>query len=139
MLQKFVSGSAIAGLTIACAVFGLIAATPMFALQKPYLLPLTWCFMPAVWGVWAMLTPRTWMPSRLPLWGAMLGLLLSLNSAFVLNMPKQVSGDYMRIRWRLAGVIGISIGYYLLWMIVRLVYRALTPAEPVQKEFKAAA
>ncbi len=138
MLKRFVSASAVAGVAIAFAAVMLATLARFYPLQHPMTLTLLWCMVPAIWGVWAMLTPNRWMPERLPQWGALLGLVVAFGAAFVLNLPAQVTDTYLSTRWRSFGVLVGVVGYYLFWMVVRAVYRKLTtPAEV--KTFKAAA
>ncbi len=138
MLQRFVSASFVASIGIACAAVGLLAAKHIWTLHNLHQIAMIWCCVPLIWGVWAMLTPRTWMPERLPLWGAILGLLASLNVLFVLNLPQVILDQSISVMYRALGVVVAVAGYYVLWMIVRAVYRALrTPAEV--KTFKMAA
>jgi hypothetical protein len=138
MLKRFVAASAVAGVVIACAAVGLAGLARVYQLQHPLTLTLIWCMVPAIWGVWAMLTPTPWMPARLPEWGAVLGLVVAIGALFVLNIPMRMTDVYLRMRWRGVGVlVGVAI-YYLLWIAVRVVYQRLTtPAEV--KTFKAAA
>jgi hypothetical protein len=79
------------------------------------------------------------MPERLPIWGALLGLLASLAVLFVLNLPLSIVGKYVAWPYRAIGVLLAMIGYYLLWMLVRVVYRALRGPELAEREFRAAA
>lgn len=86
---------------------------------------LLWCMMQLVWGLWAMLAPRAWMPERLPVWGAILGVLPGALGLLVLNLPSCVSGLALPVGYRALGVVLLVLFYYLLWMLVRLSYRAL--------------
>jgi len=138
MLKRFVAASAVGGVMIACAALGLATLARFYSLQHPLLLTLLWCMVPAIWGVWAMLTPTTWMPARLPEWGAVLGLVVAIGALFVLNIPMRVTDTYLRIRWRGLGVLLGIVIYYLLWMVVRAVYQRLMPRAEV-KTFKTAA
>jgi drug/metabolite transporter (DMT)-like permease len=84
-----------------------------------------WCFAPLVWGLWAMFTPPSWLPQRLPIWGAILGLIAGLLAFFGLNLPLRVFGLTVSVIVRGAGVLVIVVIYYLLWMLVRVAYRVL--------------
>ncbi|MGZ4816720.1 MAG: hypothetical protein ACXVZV_14995 [Terriglobales bacterium] len=139
MLQRFVSASAVVGVAIGCGAVGLFVAAHLVDLRNPYLLAVLWCTLPVVWGVWAVLTPRTWMPQRLPWWGAILGLMAGVMGAFILDVPRRVVGIELGVAWRVLGVVVAMVGYYLLWMLVRVVYRALRGPELADREFKAAA
>jgi hypothetical protein len=124
MFRRFVSGSAIASIAIACAAFVIVLT---HGLAVPWFYPLTivWCFAPLVWGIWAMIAPSSWVPQRLPIWGGMLGLIAGLLAAFVLNLPWRVLGITVPATARGMAVVVIVAFYYLLWMLVRVAYRAL--------------
>lgn len=139
MLQRFVSASVVASIGIAFGAVALLIASHIWNLQNIHRIALLWCCAPLIWGVWAVLTPRRWMPERLPIWGALLGLLASLAVLFVLNLPLSIVGKYVAWPYRAIGVLLAMIGYYLLWMLVRVVYRALRGPELAEREFRAAA
>ena len=124
MFRRFVSGSAIASVVIG---FGALVVLLMegLAVQRFYPLTLVWCFVPAVWGLWAMFAPAGWVPQRLPLWGAILGLMAGLLAAFVLNLPLRGFGATVPVTWRGMAVVVIVVFYYFLWMLVRVAYRSL--------------
>jgi hypothetical protein len=124
MFRRFAAASAIACILIAIVVTVLSLVAP--ADQLPRLFPVLriWCVLPALWGVWAMLTPRAWMPKRLPWWGVILGALLG-SGVMVLNLPEQVLGQPFPVLARAVGVVVIAVVYYLLWMLVRMSWRAL--------------
>ncbi len=138
MLQRFVAGSAVASVGIAIAAILLYGLAHTVRMPNPYVLALVWCVIPAVWGVWAMLTPKTWMPSLLPVWGAILGFLACFMSAFVLDVPLRMTGVHTPIGWRALGMLIMAAVYYGLWMVVRVVYARLT-ATVKETTFKAAA
>ena len=126
MLQRFAAGSLVASVLVACAAL-IVIVTPGLGPQRAYPLTTLWCFVPAVWGLWAVIMPNTWFPQRLPLWGAILGLVLGQFAALALNVPHAVFGvDVSPLARGLAGVIIAGV-YYLLWMLVRLVNRHLIP------------
>ena len=85
-----------------------------------------WCLLPVVWGVWAMLTPRGWMPGRLPQWGAILGLLLGVVALLMFNLPARAFYFHLPVQARIGGVLLASGFYYLLWLLVRKVCQAMT-------------
>jgi cobalamin synthase len=124
MIRRFVSASAIACIAIAVAVL-VVLLIPALPLHKVYLLPTVWCFAPLAWGLWAMLAPSSWVPQRLPIWGTMLGLVAGLLVGFVINLPARILGAPVPPIARAVGVLVIVVVYYLLWMLVRVVYRAL--------------
>ena len=129
MLQRFVSGCAVASVAIAGGALTILLA-PGLTLQVVYPLPVAWCFVPLAWGIWAMLAPSSWLPQRLPIWGAFLGLIGGLIAIFVLDMPARLLGTSVPLALRGLGVVIIMAFYYLLWMLVRVVYRNLTTPAP---------
>ena len=124
MMNRFASASAVAAVAIAVG-----AVTLVFLLdplpEAGYRLTRLWCVVPAFWGLWAMITPKAWVPERLPVWGAILGLIAGLLAIFVLNIPAQVVGVQLPMTARGLGVLLAIAFYYLLWLLVRAVYRSL--------------
>jgi malate dehydrogenase (oxaloacetate-decarboxylating)(NADP+) len=72
MLQRFVAASATASIAFGALALILMPALPM---ARTYPLTVVWCFVPLAWGIWALIAPAAWVPKRLPLWGAILGLI----------------------------------------------------------------
>lgn len=128
MCQRFVAGSAIGALVVAVAAFALVVI-PGLALRSAWSLTLMWCFVPVAWGIWAQITPRSWVPGRLPLWGAILGFLGGMMNAFVLNLPSRVLAREISVGTRWALVAAITVAYYLLWMLVRSTLVYISPSE----------
>ena len=126
MLQRFVAGSAIASVAIALGALALILM-PALPLPRTYPVVVVWCFVPLAWGVWALIAPTAWVPKRLPLWGAILGLIAGSLGAFVLNLPSRILGLTVSIAVRDIAVVVMVVFYYLLWMLVRVTFRSLTP------------
>ena len=125
MMRRFASGSAVASVVIAFA-SGSLRVPPLPDLETRYLATSLWCVVPLAWGLWAMLTPKSWLPARLPVWGAILGLVVGVLGVFVLNLPARISGVPFPI-WLQGLAVLLAIGaYYLLWLLVRRVYRALS-------------
>jgi hypothetical protein len=125
MIQRFASASAVASVLIALAA-GALRLSLVPTLESRYLVTSIWCVLPLAWGLWAMLTPESWLPQRLPLWGAILGLIAGLLVVFVLDLPGQVRGEPFPTWLRGIGVL-LAIGiYYLLWLLVQRAYQALT-------------
>ncbi|MBZ5614634.1 MAG: hypothetical protein LAO23_11545 [Acidobacteriia bacterium] len=118
MFQRFAAGTAIASIGIAIAAITL-SLIPSLKFERIYPITILWCCAPLAWGVWAVLTPSTWMPKRLPLWGAFLGLFAGSMAAFVLNLPSRFLGAPVSILVRATMVLFITLFYYLLWMLVR--------------------
>ncbi len=129
MIQRFASASAVASVLIALAV-GALRLSLVPTLESRYLVTSIWCVLPLAWGLWAMLTPESWLPQRLPLWGAILGLIAGLLAVFVLDLPAQFRGEAVPAWLRGVSVL-LAIGiYYLLWLLVRRAHRALTAPSP---------
>ena len=84
-----------------------------------------WCVLPLVWGVWAIFAPQTWVPGRLPWWGAILGLIAGVFAVFVLNLPARVFGLSLSPPARFVPLAMITLFYYLLWHLVRVAWLAL--------------
>jgi hypothetical protein len=129
MLSRFAAGSAIASIAIALGAL-VIVLTPGLTFERIYPLTIIWCLAPLAWGVWALLAPAAWVPQRLPLWGAILGLIAGLLAAYVLNMPARVLGETISVAGRGVAVVVLTVFYYALWMLVRLAYRSLTSTTP---------
>ncbi|MGB9073961.1 MAG: hypothetical protein WCC22_15090 [Terriglobales bacterium] len=127
MFQRFAAGTAIASIAIAIAAL-ILGLTPGLTFERIYPLTILWCCAPLAWGVWALLTPSAWMPKRLPLWGAFLGLFAGSMAAFVLNLPSRFFGEPAPILVRAIAVLVMTLFYYLMWMLVRGAYRWLAGA-----------
>jgi hypothetical protein len=127
MIQRFASACLVGCVAIAIAVT-LAFATQLVSSQRFYLVLAIWCAAPCIWGLWAMLAPATWVPQRLPLWGAFLGIIAGTLAAFVLNMPARVLGLNLSVAARGAALLVMVAFYYCLWMIVRAAYRHLSAA-----------
>lgn len=127
MLRRFASASAIASIAIA---FGAltILLMPAPGIERLYPLTIAWCFVAPVWGLWAMVAPAAWVPERLPLWGAILGLAVGLLAAFVVNLPFRIFGVAVPGIWRAGAVVLLVVVYYFLWILVRVAYRSLGAA-----------
>jgi hypothetical protein len=129
MIQRFASASAVASVLIALAA-GLFRLSPFPNLESSYIVPTVWCMIPLAWGLWAMLTPKSWLPQRLPLWGAILGLIVVLFLMFVLDLPSLFRIEVYSVWIRGVGLLLPIVIYYLLWLLVRGVYRVLTAPSP---------
>ncbi|MBZ5707222.1 MAG: hypothetical protein LAN63_17890 [Acidobacteriia bacterium] len=129
MFPRFAAGCAIASMAIALGALVMVL-TPGLTFERIYPLTIIWCMAPLAWGVWALLAPATWVPQRLPLWGAILGLMAGLLAAYVLNMPSRVLGETLSVAGRAVVVVVLTVFYYVLWMLVRVACRALTSATP---------
>jgi hypothetical protein len=131
MFRRFASGTAIASIAIACAVLGAVLL-PALTQERIHPLMVAWCLVPAVWGLWAMLAPAAWVPQRLPLWGAILGLIAGVLVGFILNLASRIAGETVPVILRGLVVVVIGVVYYFLWMLVRVAYRSLgTPTSVV--------
>jgi hypothetical protein len=120
MFRRFAAASAVASMVIAAgAVVSLLLRLPV---EGAWMLTTAWCFVPVAWGLWAMLAPARWVPSRLSAWGAVLGVVAGIVAGPLLNLPLRLGG-LSGARW-IALVVG-PIFYYLLWLLVGVVYRSL--------------
>jgi hypothetical protein len=125
MFPRFAAASAIASIAIAIAalILRLLAGVN---LARIYPVTILWCIVPLAWGVWALLTPTSWLPQRLPAWGAILGAVAGSLAGFALNLPSRLLGVDVPLFARAIGVVVMTAFYYLLWMLVRRAYRSLT-------------
>ena len=72
MLQRFAAASSVGSVIIAIgALVSLLP--PRWPPADALVLTTAWCFVPLAWGLWAVMAPTGWVPRRLPLWGAILG------------------------------------------------------------------
>lgn len=124
MLIRFAAAAVVASVAIAVGSL-LIPFLLVFNPEGFCAVTRLWCAIPVVWGVWAMLTPRGWMPARLPHWGAILGLLLGLVALLIFNMPARAFFLRLPAEARIAGMFVLGGFYYLLWVLVRKVYESL--------------
>ena len=125
MLRRFAAASAVASILIGIAITVVSLVAPSDQLPRLFPVLRVWCLVPALWGIWAMLAPRAWVPERLHWWGGILGILLGVLIMLVLNIPEQVLGEAIPLAYRAAAAIAITVGYFLLWMLVRQAWRAL--------------
>lgn len=125
MFPRFAAATAVASAMLA------VAATFVLSLPVPVqrFAPVMalWCILPAVWGLWALLAPRAWVPARLPVWGAILGALAGTLVMFVLNLPQRIALFEVSPAARALAVVLLTGFYYLLWMLVRAAYQHLAP------------
>lgn len=120
MFHRFAAASAIASVLIAGgAIASLLAGWPTSGVR---VLTTAWCFVPLAWGLWAVLAPSKWVPRKLPLWGAILGVLAGIMAGPVLDLPLRLA-DLHGLRW-IPLVVG-PIFYCLIWLLVRLAYNSL--------------
>ena len=121
MLQRFAAACIVASVVVAVgAVMSLLP--PRWPADDARVLTTAWCFVPVAWGLWAMLAPARWVPRRLPLWGAMLGVLAGIVAGPVLDLPLRLGG-LRDMRW--ITVLVAPILYYIVWLLVPVVYRSL--------------
>lgn len=128
MFRRFAAATAIAAAALAVAtliVLVIVLVRPGVPLERFAPVLALWCMVPLVWGLWAMLTPRTWVPERLPVWGAILGVLAGAVALFVLNLPSRMVEAAVPAGYRAVGLVVLVCFYYLLWMLVRAGYRTL--------------
>jgi len=129
MLRRFVAASSVASILIALAAL-ILLVVPGFTIQRFAPVLLVWCCAPCIWGLWLMIAPASIVPDKLPTWGAILGVVAALLAAFVLDMPARVFAVTIPSIYRWVAVIVMVIFYFLLWMIVRAVYRNLAKEIP---------
>ncbi len=127
MLIRFVAGSFVACIAIAIASAGMLLFSGLNP-QRFALIVSIWCLVPCAWGLWAMLSPTTWMPQRLPVWGMILGIVAALMGIFVLNLPYRVLGIDLPAIGKVFSLAVAALIYYLLWAVVRTVYMRLSGA-----------
>ena len=124
MFQRFAAGTTVASIVIAIAAV-IVSVISGLKFERIYPVTIFWCCVPTIWGVWAMLTPRAWMPKRLPLWGAFLGLFAGLMAVLVLNLPSRFLEQPVSMLVRVIAVLTGALLYYLMWMLVRVAWRWL--------------
>lgn len=125
MLRRFAAGTAVASIAVAVAAI-VLALVPGLTFERIFPVTIIWCCVPLAWGVWALLTPPSWMPEQLPLWGSLLGLFAGSMAAFILNLPSRFLGESLSVPVRAIAVLVMALFYYLMWMLVRVAHRRLT-------------
>jgi hypothetical protein len=131
MFDRFAAAVVVASCAVAFAALILQFIPVPSGFEGRALLATVWCLVPPLWGVWAMLTPRAWMPRRLPLWGAILGLMAGTLAAFVLDFPARVAAVNLTVLQRSLVLPAAAGLYYLLWIVVRRVCEALRRGKTV--------
>ena len=111
MFRRIVSGSAIAPIGIAGGAL-VVLITPAAIQERINTLTVAWRFVPAEWGLWAMLAPVGLVPQRVPLWGAIMGLIAGLLAALVLILPSRISGETVPVILRGVAVVMNAMSYY---------------------------
>ena len=125
MLHRFAAATCVASPAVALATLIVTLASGLEP-ERAYPLLSLWCIVPALWGLWAMLAPKAWVPQRLPLWGAILGLLLGAVAMFVIDLPARMFGVAAPAPQRGLAILVLAGLYSLLWLVVRVAFRALT-------------
>ena len=130
MLVRFASAALVAciGVALAASVVSLTMPAPP---EKLFRLLVFWAIAPAVWGVWAMLAPGSWLPKLLPLWGAFLGVVAGVLCEFVLKLPENLFGVHFSTIESILAVLTLAVFYAALWFLVRMAYRSLSRPAPV--------
>ncbi len=85
-----------------------------------WILTTAWCFVPVVWGLWAMLAPSQWVPNRLPAWGAILGVVAGIMAGPVLNLPLRILG-WSGVGWVPVIWDRLPITFYGCWAVSPIV------------------
>ena len=124
MFRRFAAATSVAAPTVGIATC-VVLLVPRVPLERFAPVLALWCVVAAVWGVWAMLAPQAWVPDRLPVWGAILGVPAATFAMLVLDLPSRMRGAPVAVSFRLLAVVVLVLFYYLLWMLVRRAYRAL--------------
>jgi hypothetical protein len=127
MLHRFVSAASVGAVLIGLA-GPLLYLNPIPTLEGRYLVTTVWCLVPLVWGIWAMLIPSAWLPGRIPLWGAILGLVAGLMAGFVLDIPYRLFDATTTTPVKFGIVVLAVVLYGLVWIAVRGVYVKLRGA-----------
>jgi hypothetical protein len=134
MLQRFAAASSVASVIIAIGAL-VSVLSPRWSPADARVLTTAWCFVPLAWGLWAVLAPAGWVPRRLPLWGAILGVVAGIVAGPVLDLPLRLGG-LRDMRW-ITLILGPLL-YYVVWLLVPGAYRSLCPntesAEPVARQ-----
>lgn len=125
MLRRFASAVSVASVAIFVATI-ILQFIPDFPIDSRYLLTTIWCLIPLVWGLWALLIPKSWLPKLIPLWGAILGLILGMIAIFIIDIPMQVQDEPISNVLRGVLIILATILYYLLWLLVRWMYALIS-------------
>ena len=123
MLRRFVAASMVASIAIAVGAV-IVLLIPGLA-YRTYPLLVLWCFIPCIWGLWAMIAPTHWVPDQLPYWGAGLGFFAAVIFIFALELPQKLFGYKIPMELQAGAVLFAALAYYLLWIIVRAAYRHL--------------
>ncbi|HEU4892639.1 MAG TPA: hypothetical protein VFT47_13880 [Vicinamibacterales bacterium] len=121
MVRRFAAASSVASMVIAIGALASLLAT-RWSPADVRVLTTAWCFVPFAWGLWAALAPSRWVPQRLPLWGAILGLAAGIVPGPILDVPRRLGG-LPDLRW-ITLIVG-PIFYYLIWLFVPVTYRSL--------------
>lgn len=125
MLIRFASASIVACIATAIASLAMLLLFD-FNPQRFALILAIWCAVPCIWGLWAMLSPKAWLPQRLPIWGTILGIVAGVMAIFALNLPSRILEVGLSNTTRILIVLLAGLFYYVLWMIVSVVYKRLS-------------
>jgi hypothetical protein len=121
MLQRFAAATSVGSIVIAIGAMASLL-NPRWSAADALVLTTAWCVVPLAWGLWAILAPPRWVPGRLPLWGAILGVVAGIVAGPALNLPLRLAG-LRDVRW-----IPVLVGpvlYFMIWLLVPVVYRSL--------------
>lgn len=124
MLQRFASAATVGTILIAMAALTFSLVNPPRP-EARYLVATVWCVVPVIWGLWAMLMPASWVPRRMPVWGAILGAVAGFVAGTVLDLPARVFDAPASTGLRIGILILAVVLYGLFWMLVREMYTAL--------------
>ena len=121
MVRRYAAASSVASMVVAPGGLASLLA-PRWSPAVVRVLTTAWCFVPFAWGLWAALAPSRWVPRRLPLWGAILGVVAGIVAGPILDFPGRLGG-LRDLRW-ITLIVG-PIFYYLMWLFVPVAYRSL--------------
>lgn len=121
MLQRFAAASSVGSVIISIgALVSLLP--PRWSPADALVLTTAWCFVPLAWGLWAVMAPTGWVPRRLPLWGAILGVVAGAVAGPMLDLPLRLAG--LRGMRSITLIVG-PVLYYAFWLLVPVAYRSL--------------
>jgi hypothetical protein len=124
VLRRFVAASMIGSIAIAIGAL-VILLIPGFQFNRTYPMIVLWCFVPCIWGLWAMVAPTHWVPDQLPYWGAALGLVAATVAIFSLNLPARFFGIELPFVLKVCVVMLGVLVYYAMWSLVKVAYHHL--------------
>lgn len=120
MLYRFAAACVVASVAVAAG--ALLSRLLRVPPEVAWTMTTAWCFVPTAWGLWAIMAPARWVPVRLPVWGAILGVFAGIVVGPILDLPARLGAPSFA-RW-LALLVG-PVLYFVLWSLVGRVCRSL--------------